>query len=104
MAGVKVWHLALLVAFAAVAIADIQDHRRTEPFLIALAGGGFAAYYAIGWLGWRSTRRFEARIGRTALLVAYLVAMAGIFLAATVAYLLIEYRYLNGHFWRPGDQ
>jgi hypothetical protein len=51
MARVQVWHLALLVAFVAIAITDIRNHRRTEPFLIALAGIGFAAYWALGWLG-----------------------------------------------------
>jgi hypothetical protein len=31
-------------------------------------------------------------------LILYLVAMAGLFLAATVLYLLIEHRYLGGGF------
>jgi hypothetical protein len=98
LARVRVWHLGLLVAFVAIAIADIQDHRRTEPFLIGLAGAGFAAYWALGWLGWHFARRFEARLGALAVLILYLVAMAALFLGATVIYLLIEHRYLNGGF------
>ncbi|WP_435011451.1 hypothetical protein P12x_002763 [Tundrisphaera lichenicola] len=96
LARVRVWHLGLLVAFVALAIADIQDHRRTEPFLLGLAGVGFAGYWALGWLGWHYSRRFEARLGPMVLLVLYLASMAGLFLGATVIYLLIEHRYLYG--------
>jgi hypothetical protein len=96
IARFKVWHLVLLVGFVAVAIADIQDHRRTEPVLIALAGAGFAAYAALAWLAWAFARRFEGRVGRVALIGLYLAAMAGLFLVATVAYLLIEHVYLGG--------
>ena len=35
----RIWHLSLLVLFVAIAIADIQDQRVHEPFLIALAVG-----------------------------------------------------------------
>ena len=49
----RVWHLALLVLFVAVAIKNIQDQRRSEPALIALAVSGFVAYGVLGWLGWR---------------------------------------------------
>ncbi len=48
----KIWHLGLLVAFVALAIVDIQNHRRTEPVLIGLAAFGFAAYAVLAWLGW----------------------------------------------------
>jgi hypothetical protein len=95
LAGLRVWHLALLVLFVAVAIRNIQDQGRREPALIALAVAGFVAYGLLGWLGWRLARRFEARIGATALLALYLVAMSALFLVATVVYLLIEYRYLT---------
>jgi hypothetical protein len=98
IARFKLWHLVLLVGFVAVAIADIQDHRRTEPVLIALAGAGFAAYAVLAWLGWVFARRFEGRVGRVALVGLYLSAMAGLFLVATVAYLLIEHLYLGGRF------
>jgi hypothetical protein len=98
IARFKLWHLVLLVAFVAVAIADIQDHRRTEPALIALAGLGFAAYAVLAWLGWAFARRFEGRVGRVALIGLYLATMAGLFLCATVAYLLIEHVYLGGLF------
>ena len=93
---VKVWHLVLLVAFVAVAIVDIQDHRRGEPVLVGLAGAGFAIYAALAWLGWNYARRFEARLGRVALVGLYLASMAGLFLFATIAYLLIEHVYLGG--------
>jgi hypothetical protein len=94
----KLWHLVLLVGFVAVAIADIQDHRRTEPVLIGLAGAGFAAYAVLAWLGWGFARKFEGRVGRVALVGVYLGSMAGLFLFATVAYLLIEHVYLGGRF------
>ena len=88
----RVWHLALLVLFVAIAIVNIQDQRRGEPVLIALASGGFVLYGLLGWLGWRLGRRFEPR------LALYLVAMAALFLTATVAYLLLEYGYTTGWF------
>ena len=96
--GLKVWHLVLLVAFTAVAIVDIQDHRLTNPVLIGLAGAGFAAYAVLAWLGWRFARRFETRVGRVVLLGLYLTAMAWLFLIATIIYLLIEHVYLGGRF------
>ncbi len=99
LARVRVWHLGLLVGFVAVAIADIQDHRRTEPFLIGLAGVGFAAYWVLGWLGWHFAGRLRTRWSLTAVLLAYLVAMAGLFLVATIAYLMVEQAYLGGQ-WR----
>jgi pimeloyl-ACP methyl ester carboxylesterase len=95
---VKLWHLGLLVAFVAFAIVDIRDHRRTEPVLIVLAGAGFAAYAVLAWLGWNLARRFEERVGRLTLIGLYLASMAGLFLLATVAYLLIEHVYLGGRF------
>lgn len=93
---VRVWHLSLLVLFVAVAIVNIQDQRRSEPALIALAASGFALYGAIGWLGWRFARRFESRLGPTPLLIAYILAMAAFFLVATVIYLVVEYQYSIG--------
>ncbi len=98
LSRLKVWHLALLVGFVAVAIAQIQDQRMIEPALIALAGAGFAAYWVLGWMGWRLARRFEGRIGAVALLLLYLAGMAALFLVATVAYLVIEHAYLGGTF------
>ena len=93
----RVWHLALLVAYVAVAIVNVQDQRRGEPALIALASSGFVAYWLLGWLGWRVARRLEARLGRTLLLVVYLTGMSALFLTATVLYLVAEYAYLVGH-------
>ncbi len=96
--GLKVWHLTLLVAFVAVAIVDIQDHRMTDPILIGLAAAGFATYAVLAWLGWRLARRFDKKLGRVALLGLYFTAMAGLFVVATVAYLLIEHIYRGGWF------
>jgi len=87
-----------LVAVVAVAIAEIQDHRRTEPFLLGLAGAGFAADWVLGWLGWLFARRFHARLGSLSVLILYLVTMTGPFLVTTVLYLRIEHRSLGGTF------
>ena len=95
-AGLRVWHLSLLVVFVAVAIRNIQDQRRGEPALIALAVFGFVLYGVIGWLGWRYSLRFAGRIGPTPRLILYLVGMGGLFLLATVVYLLAEHVYLIG--------
>src|SRR3954453_7664582 len=90
IARLRIWHLALLVLFVAIAIVNIQDQRRSEPALIALAIAGFAAYWLLCWLGWKYAQRFEAQLGSTLLLILYLVAMAAPFLAAPVAYLVNE--------------
>ena len=92
----RVWHLVLLVAFVAIAIANIQDQRIREPKLIAIAAGGFVLYGVLGWLGWRVAQRVEPRVGARAALILYLVAMAALFLAATAVYLVVEYAYRNG--------
>jgi hypothetical protein len=96
-AQLRIWHLALLVLFAAIAIADIQDQRTHEPALIALAAGGFLLYGLIGWVGWWSSRRFVARLGPLLLFLLYAVAMAALFLMATAIYLVIEHVYRVGH-------
>ena len=100
--GFKLWHLILLVAFVAIAIADIQDHRRTEPFLIGLAAVGFAGYAVLAWLVWKIAHRFQSKFKPVVLLGLYLATMAGLFLVATVVYLLIEHAYLDGQFARWG--
>lgn len=92
----RVWHLWLLALFVAVALANIRDQRRNEPALIALAAGGFALYGLIGWGAWRLGRRLRTRLGTTAALALYLVAMAALFMVATMVYLLIEHAYLVG--------
>ncbi len=86
----RVWHLALLVLFVAIAIANIQDQRPPTPGLVALAVSGFLLYGFLGWAGWRFARRFEDRIGSTLLLVLYLAAMAMLFLVATLVYVAME--------------
>lgn len=93
----RIWHIALLVVYVAIAIVDIQDNRRTEPALIALAAIGFAAYAVVCWLAWHGIRRLERRLGFLAMFTVYLVAMAALFLAATVIYLVLEYAYLRGY-------
>lgn len=98
VARFKLWHLVLLVAFVAIAIVNIQDHRRTEPVLLTLAGVGFAGYAGLAWLAWAYARRFEGRVGRVTLIGLYLSFMAGLFLVATVIYLMIEHVYLGGRF------
>jgi hypothetical protein len=94
----RVWQLALLVLFVAVAIANIQDQGCREPALIGIASAGFMGYGVVGWLGWRVGRRLESRVGPMPFLVLYLVAMSAVFLAATVVYLVIEYAYHGGRF------
>ncbi len=92
----RIWHLAALVFYVAIAIVDIKDARPREPALIGLAVAGFAAYTLLCWLGWHGMRRFEHRIGLTVVVIIYSVAMAAIFLAATIMYLTLEYAYLSG--------
>jgi hypothetical protein len=94
----RVWQLALFVLLVAVAIANIQDQGCREPALIGIASAGFVGYGVLGWLGWRVGRRLECRVGPMPFLVVYLVAMAALFLAATVIYLVIEYAYHGGRF------
>jgi hypothetical protein len=93
----RIWHLLLLVLFVAIAIADIQDQRVHEPFLIALAAGGFLLYALIGWLGWWvARRRLGSRLGPIGLFAIYAVAMGALFLVATIIYLVIEHVYRVG--------
>jgi hypothetical protein len=92
----RIWHLALLVLYVAIAIVDIKDQRRSEPALIGLAATGFAAYGLLCWLGWHGMRRFEHRLGLAVVVIVYAVAMAAIFLVATITYLALEYAYLTG--------
>jgi hypothetical protein len=92
----RIWHLSLLVLFVAIAIVQIQDQRVHEPFLIALAAGGFLLYGLVGWLGWRTARRwFGSRLKPMWLFAIYAVAMGALFVVATAIYLVIEYAYRN---------
>jgi hypothetical protein len=92
---IQVWHTLVLVAFVAVAIANIQDQGRSEPALIAIATGGFVAYGILGGIGWRLAHGASVRFGRLPALIVYFTAMAGLFLVATLVYLAIEEIYLN---------
>ena len=91
----RFWQFGLLVALTAIAIVDIQGYCR-EPKLIALASAGYAGYALLCWLLWHAIRRFESRLGSVLVVAIYAVAMGELFLAATVAYLVIEYFYLGG--------
>lgn len=93
---VRVWHLALLVAFVAIAIVDIQDQSGNSPAMIALASAGFVLYAVLGWVGWHLSRRFEPSLGKTRLLILYMGAMAALFFVATVVYTTIQVVYLTG--------
>jgi hypothetical protein len=95
---VRTWSLILVVLFVAIAIVNIQDQRRNEPALIALASVGFMAYGLLGCMLWRFLHRFEAWLGGMLSLIVYLVAMAALFLLATVVYLVLEHAYLRGYF------
>ena len=89
----RIWHFALLVVFVAIAITDIREQRIQEPVLIALAAGGLTLYGLIGWFGWWSVQRFEARLGPTLLFILYSIAMGVLFLIATIIYLVIAHVY-----------
>ncbi len=93
---IQLWQLALVVMYVAIAIADIQDHGRKEPALILLASAGYAAFGLFCWLSWHAVRRFQPRLGTIGVAAVYTMAMGGMFLAAVMAYLLIEYVYLGG--------
>jgi len=91
----RFWQFGLLVALTAIAIVDIQGYCR-EPRLIALASAGYAGYALLCWLLRHAIRRFESRLGSVLVVAVYAVAMGGLFLAATVAFLVFEYFYLGG--------
>ena len=91
----RVWQFGLLVAFTAIAIVDIQGYCR-EPRLIPLASIGYAGYALLCWFLWHAIHRFESRLGPVLVVAVYAFVMGSLFLAATVAYLLIEYVYLGG--------
>jgi hypothetical protein len=92
----RIWHLALLVLFVAIAIADIKDQHIREPVLLALAAGGLVLYGLIGWIGWWAVRRFERRLGPVLLFIVYSVPMGTLFLVTTVIYLFIAHVYRGG--------
>ncbi len=91
----RFWQFGLLIALTAIAIVDIQGYCR-EPRVIALASAGYAGYALLCRLLWHAIRRFESRLDSVLVVAVYAVAMGGLFLAATVAYLVIEYFYLGG--------
>jgi hypothetical protein len=92
----RIWHLWLLALFVAMAIVNIRDQGRSEPALVVLAAAGFALYGLLAWGVWCIARGLRPRLGTIPVLALYLVAMAGLFLVATVVYLLLEYDHLVG--------
>ena len=92
----KLWQLAVLVAFVGIAIADIQAHGHHDPFLIGLATVGYTSYGLLCWLAWHGMGRFRGRLGLVPLAACYASLMGAVFLTAVIAYLLIEYVYLGG--------
>jgi hypothetical protein len=86
----------LVVLYVAIAVADVRQQHLVEPVLVALAASGFAGYALLAWLGWQTARRFASRIGIMPITILYLVAMAALFLVATIVYLAIEYAYVIG--------
>lgn len=93
----QIWHLSLLVAFVAVAIANLQDQRTTEPVLIAIAIAGFVAYAGLAILGWKLARRSAPRLGSLLALLVYLFTMTALFIVASGIYVTIDYQYKIHH-------
>jgi lipopolysaccharide export LptBFGC system permease protein LptF len=93
---IRLWQLSLLVVLVALAIVDIQDHGRREPFLVTLAAVGYAAFGVLCWIVWHGLQRFRARLRPIPLFACYSVLMAAVFLAAVVVYLVTEHVYLGG--------
>jgi hypothetical protein len=94
----RIWNFAVLVAYVAIAIVDIQDQRRHETALIILASAGYAAYGLIVWTAWHGIRRLEARLGLMVAVLLYLVSMAAFYWVATNLYLVAEDAFLRGGF------
>jgi predicted lysophospholipase L1 biosynthesis ABC-type transport system permease subunit len=92
----QIWHVFVLTALVAIAVVNIQDQRRTEPTLIAVAIAGFVLYTLIGWGTWNLARRFQSRLGTIPIMSLYAAAMSGLFMIATITYLVVEHAYLVG--------
>ena len=90
----------LAVVFVAIAIVDIQNLRRTEPVLVALAAAGYAGYGLLCWLAWRTMGRCRSRLSGVLTMILYTFSMGCLFFVATVVYLIVEYAYLRGYFPR----
>ena len=95
----RIWNLALLVVYVAIAIVEIKDQGRNEPALIALASAGFTLYALIVWVGWHYIRHLETRLGSMQAVILYLITMGALYLVATILYLLAEYVFLGGRFY-----
>jgi hypothetical protein len=95
-AQIRIWHLAVLIVFVAIAIVDIQSQHIREPVLVSLAALGLVLYGMIGWFGWWAVQRFRARLGLALLFVYYSFAMGLLFYIATVIYLVIAAVYRRG--------
>ena len=69
----RIWHLALLVVFVAVAIVQIQDQRPGEPGLVAIACAGFVLYGVLGVARLASSRDRPRKDGSAQLAAAGLL-------------------------------
>jgi len=98
LTNLRVWHLVVLVVYVAVAIQQMQAQRIGDPLLIGLASFGFVGYGILGWVGWCLARSYADRHGRLQATVIYMIAMACLFLLATIIYLLLEYAHLVRYF------
>jgi hypothetical protein len=105
-AGLRLWHLSVVVLAVAVAGAMVREGRMQEPLLIALAVAGFLGWCLVAGLGfrlvWRELRRPDGggesrrRTRRqVAAVLIYLFAMTTSFVIGLWIYLSIEFRYLG---------
>src|SRR5262245_22021657 len=88
-ASFRVWHMLVLVVYVAVAIVDLREARTTDPMQIGSLSAGYAGYAALGWAGWVHSRPSRRRADPLPGLVAYLVAMAILFLVAAIVHSMI---------------
>lgn len=96
LAQLRIWHLAVVVLYTAIAIVDIKAQQPSDPVLISVAAVGFVGYGCLVCLFWRLVRPYESHLGMLWLVGLYLIAMAALYLAATLIYLAIERAYLTG--------
>jgi hypothetical protein len=95
-AGLRLWHWSVIVLFVAVAIVNIQDQRITDRFLLGLACAGFVGYAVLAIVGWRYSRRLERRLGPLFALILYLIALAVLFIVASILFVAISDLYQFG--------
>lgn len=92
----RLWHLALLVLFVAVATVDIRSLRRSELALVVAAAVGYAGFGLLCWAGWHWIGRLRSRLSPVLVFGLYAFTMAGIYWGAVTVYLGLESAYLSG--------